>query len=80
MLEIFQTLATYQNYKTETNMRVLLSNYRMSEEFPQILLYLGEGGAPVGNEICLNLTPISTLLQSGKELMTKAFPEIKEHY
>lgn len=56
--------------KRKTNLRAILSNYRISEEFPQRLLFFGKGGHPVGNKDCLKLTSVSTLVQSGKELMS----------
>lgn len=39
--------------KLKTNMRDVLSNYRISEEFLQRLVSLGEGGITVCNERCL---------------------------
>lgn len=77
MRAIFQSLATCQNHKTVT-MKAVLSNDRMYEESRKGLLFLAVGGALVDYEGCLNLTPTS--VQSSKELMTKVFLNINEHY
>lgn len=52
----------------------------MSEEFSIKLFFLGEEVAPVGMDFCLNLSPISTRMQSGKYLLIKDFPKVNEHY
>lgn len=80
MLDIFQTLAHVKTIRLKTNMRALLSNDRMSEDVPKGLLLVEERGTPVNNGDCLNLSLISNLMQSVKELKTKVFPNINKYY
>ena len=66
--------------KLSTNMRAQLFGDETDIEFSEKLLKLGEGRLRLDNNGDLQLTPISTIVNSVEELIVYVFPNVMHHY